>query len=59
VADFNVILNITAVSSEGTHLAPAKRRRVFDPLPKAEGLTNGMPVPTYDNEQLKQGVESI
>ena len=48
-----------AVTSEGTNLVPAKRRRVFDPFPKAEGLTYGMPVPTYDNEQLKKDVESI
>ena len=48
-----------AVSPEGTHLVPAKRRRFFDPFPKAGGLTNGMPVPTYDNAQLKKGVDSI
>mgnify|MGYP007025741390 CR=1 FL=1 len=48
-----------AVSSEGTHLVPAKRRRFFDPFPKAEGLTNGMPAPAYDNTQLKKGVDSV
>ena len=48
-----------AVSSEGTHLVPAKRRRFFDPFPKAEGLTNGMPAPAYDNTQIKKGVDSV
>ena len=50
---------MSAVSPGGTHLVPAKRRRFFDPFPKAGGLTNGMPVPTYDNAQLKKGVDSI
>ena len=43
-----------ALSSEGTHLVPAKRRRFSDPLPKAEGLTNGMPAPAYDKTQPKK-----
>ena len=49
----------SALSSEGTHLVPAKRRRFSDPLPKAEGLTNGMPAPAYDNTQIKKGVDSV